>query len=131
MQETWVQSLGCEDPLKKEMATHSSILAWKIHGQMSLAGYSPWGYKVSDTTEWLNHHPKYVSSSYNSIEKSQTTWLKDEQKTWTDIFKRRYTDGKQAQKILLSITNLRNANQNDNEIAPHTSQNGCQENICK
>ena len=30
MQETWVQSLGQEDPLKKEMATHSSILAWKI-----------------------------------------------------------------------------------------------------
>ena len=51
MQETWVQSLGCEVPLKKEMATHSSILAWKIHGQMSLAGYSPWGYRVSDTTE--------------------------------------------------------------------------------
>ena len=30
MQETWVQSLGQEDPLEKEMATHSSILAWKI-----------------------------------------------------------------------------------------------------
>ena len=30
MQETWVQSLGQEDPLKKEMATHSSILAWEI-----------------------------------------------------------------------------------------------------
>ena len=30
MQETWVQSLGSEDPLEKEMATHSSILAWKI-----------------------------------------------------------------------------------------------------
>ena len=30
VQETWVQSLGWEDPLKKEMATHSSILAWKI-----------------------------------------------------------------------------------------------------
>jgi len=29
MQETWVQSLGQEDPLKKEMATHSSILAWR------------------------------------------------------------------------------------------------------
>ena len=29
-QETWVQSLGWEDPLEKEMATHSSILAWKI-----------------------------------------------------------------------------------------------------
>ena len=31
MQETWVQSLGQEDPLEKEMATHSSTLAWKIH----------------------------------------------------------------------------------------------------
>ena len=30
MQETWVQSLGWDDPLEKEMATHSSILAWKI-----------------------------------------------------------------------------------------------------
>ena len=30
VQETWVQSLGLEDPLEKEMATHSSILAWKI-----------------------------------------------------------------------------------------------------
>ena len=30
MQETWVQSLGREDPLEKEMATHSNILAWKI-----------------------------------------------------------------------------------------------------
>ena len=30
MWETWVPSLGCEDPLEKEMATHSSILAWRI-----------------------------------------------------------------------------------------------------
>ena len=30
MQETWVQTLGLEDPLDKEMATHSSILAWEI-----------------------------------------------------------------------------------------------------
>ena len=30
MQETWVQSLGWEDPLEKEMMTHSSILAWRI-----------------------------------------------------------------------------------------------------
>ena len=30
MQETWVRSLGWEDPLEKEMATHSSTLAWKI-----------------------------------------------------------------------------------------------------
>ena len=32
MQETWVRSLGWEDPLEKEMATHSSILAWKFPG---------------------------------------------------------------------------------------------------
>ena len=36
---------GQEDPLEKEMATHSSILDWEIHGQRNLAGYSPWGCK--------------------------------------------------------------------------------------
>ena len=45
-QETKVQSLNQEDPLEKEMATHSSILAWRIHGQRSLVGYSPWGHRV-------------------------------------------------------------------------------------
>ena len=51
VQETRVQSLGWEDPLEKEMATHSSILAWKNHGQRSLVGCSPWGHKESGTTE--------------------------------------------------------------------------------
>ena len=37
--ETWVQSLGWEDYLEKEVATHSSILAGESHGQRSLAGY--------------------------------------------------------------------------------------------
>ena len=45
-QETWVQSQGREDPLKKEMATHSSILAWKIPWTRSLVGYSPWDHRV-------------------------------------------------------------------------------------
>ena len=45
---------GSEDPLEKGMATHSSILAGEFHGQRSLAGYSPWGRKESDTTEWLS-----------------------------------------------------------------------------
>jgi len=45
--ETWVRSLGQEDPLEKGMATHSSILAWRIPrteepGRL----YGPWGYKV-------------------------------------------------------------------------------------
>ena len=39
--EIQVRSLGREDPLEKGMATHFSILAWRIHGQRSLAGYSP------------------------------------------------------------------------------------------
>ena len=50
MQETRVQSLGWEDPREEEMATHPSSLAWKIHGQRSLGGYSPWGRRESDTT---------------------------------------------------------------------------------
>ena len=41
LQETWVLSLGWKDPLEEGMAIHSSILAWKSHGQSSLAGYSP------------------------------------------------------------------------------------------
>ena len=48
---TQVQSLGWEDPLEKGMTTHSSVLAWKSHGQKSLAGYSPWVHKELDTTE--------------------------------------------------------------------------------
>ena len=38
MQETWVRFLGWEDPLEKEMATHSSILAWKIPGMEEPGG---------------------------------------------------------------------------------------------
>ena len=44
MRETWAQSLGWEDPLEKEKATHSSILAWRI----------PWDSKESDMTEQLS-----------------------------------------------------------------------------
>ena len=51
VRETWVRSLGWEDPLEKEMATHSSILAWEIHGRRSLVAYSPWGPKELDMTE--------------------------------------------------------------------------------
>ena len=40
-----IQSLDWEDPLEKEMATHSSILAGKFRGQRNLVGYSPWGHK--------------------------------------------------------------------------------------
>ena len=51
MQETWVRSLGWEDPLEEGMAIYFSILAWESHGQRSLVGYSSWGSKESDMTE--------------------------------------------------------------------------------
>ena len=47
MQETQAWFLSREDPLEKEMAAHSSILAWKIHGQSSLVGYSPRGLRAA------------------------------------------------------------------------------------
>ena len=56
MQETQVRSLSWEDPLEKEMAVHSNILAWKIPWARSLVGCCPWGHKESDTTEWLHFH---------------------------------------------------------------------------
>ena len=51
MQERRVLSLDQEDPQEEGMATHSSNLLGKSHGQRSLAGYNPWGCKESDTTE--------------------------------------------------------------------------------
>ena len=56
MWETRVRSLGREDPLEKEMATHSSNLAGKSHGWRSLVGYSPRGRKESDITKRLHFH---------------------------------------------------------------------------
>ena len=60
MWETWVQSLGREDPLEKEMAIHSSILAWRIPWMEELGGLQSVGHKESDTTERL-HFINYAS----------------------------------------------------------------------
>ena len=56
MWETWVQSLGREDPLEKEMVTYSSILAWRIPWTEELGGLQSTGLKELDTTEWLHFH---------------------------------------------------------------------------
>ena len=53
MQETQVQSLGQEDPLEKGMATHSSILAWRIPWTEEPGGLQPMGRKELDMTEQL------------------------------------------------------------------------------
>ena len=54
VRETQVRSLGREDPLEKEMATHSSILAWRIPWMVELGGLQSTGHKESDTTERLH-----------------------------------------------------------------------------
>ena len=54
MWETWILSLDQEDPLEKEMATHSSILAWRIPWTEELGGLQSTGHKESDTTERLH-----------------------------------------------------------------------------
>ena len=54
MQETSVQALGLEDPLEKEMATHSVFLPGESLGHRSLVGYSPRGCKELDMTKRLS-----------------------------------------------------------------------------
>ena len=56
MRETQVRSLGQEDPLEEGLATVPVFLPGEFHGESSLAGYSPWGHKESDTTERLSAH---------------------------------------------------------------------------
>ena len=58
--------LGSEDPLEEGMAAHSSILAGESRGQRSLARYSPWGCKESDTTERsaTNQYTLFLSHSH-------------------------------------------------------------------
>ena len=64
-QETHVQSLGQEDPLEKEMAVHSSILAWEILRIEKPAGFSPQGHKESDMTKKLNNSKSFSYFSYS------------------------------------------------------------------
>ena len=60
MRETWVQSLGQEDPLEEGMAPHSSVLAWRIPGTEEPGGLQSMGHTVPDMTEATQHaltHP--------------------------------------------------------------------------
>ena len=68
MSETKVRSLDLEDPLEKEMETHSSILVWRIPWTADPGGYSPWGLKESDMTDrpTLSHTVLYFSNGDNS-----------------------------------------------------------------
>ena len=61
MQETWVQSLAEEDPLEKEMATRSRILAWKIPWREEPSGATVHGVTESDINEETEHIQDYMS----------------------------------------------------------------------
>ena len=60
MQETGVRSLGWEDPLEEEMATHSRFLAWKIPWTEEPGGLQSTGLKESDTAEHKHTHIVYL-----------------------------------------------------------------------
>ena len=72
MRETWIGSLGQEDRLEKGMATHSSILAWRIPWtEEPGTGCSSWGCKESDTTERLAHSRSFrFASIVGNVRKS-------------------------------------------------------------
>ena len=67
MWETWVRFLGREDPLEKEMATHSSILAWRIPWMEELGGLQSTGHKELDTTERLHFHFSFFNNTKDSF----------------------------------------------------------------
>ena len=71
MRETWVWSLGWEDPWRKRWQPTPVLLLGKFHGQRSLVDYSPWGHKESDMTKQLHlntwHYLEIVISAPESI----------------------------------------------------------------
>ena len=80
MKKTQVQSLGWEDPLAKEMATHSSNLgSGKSPGQTSLMGYSPRGHKELDTTKQLNNNLMMLSNRGAGEDSFQSLGLQGDQ----------------------------------------------------
>ena len=58
----WVRSLGREDPLEEDMATHFHILAWR-----SLVGYSPWGCKESNMTKYASTIQRFSDLIHSSL----------------------------------------------------------------
>ena len=64
MQETWVPSLGLEDPLEKRMATHSSMLAWRIPWTEKPGGLQSMGLQNSDTIEHTCMHAATVGKEW-------------------------------------------------------------------
>jgi len=89
MQETWVQTLGWEDPLEKGMATHSSTLAWIILWTEELASYSPQGFTESDMTEATKQQQEqyHLKVDYPNIFKNES-WAPKNLCFWTVVLEK-------------------------------------------
>ena len=81
MQETWVQSLGQEDPLEKEMATHTSILAWRIPQTEELGRLQSMGVKrvghslVTNTfTHWTSSLQNFKKVNVSTLSHPSSMW---------------------------------------------------------
>ena len=70
MQETWVQSLGWEDPWRRERLPTPVFLPGESHGQRNLAGYSPRGREELDMTKWLTLLHKLLVNRHRSLWRS-------------------------------------------------------------
>ena len=72
MQETWVRSLGWEDSLEKEMASHAGILAWRIQWTEEPGGLQSLGSQKSDTTEvtWQQQQVYLIRITPNELEQN-------------------------------------------------------------
>ena len=85
MQETGVQSLGREDALEEDMATHVSILAYgEPHRQRSLVDYSPWSPTESDTSGCTHTHPYFQTHGGDGVEAERYFALNTAGNTWTE-----------------------------------------------
>ena len=114
MQETWVRSMGHENPLEEEMSTHYS----KFQGQRNLTGYSPWGRKELDMTEWLT----LSLSLWKWHPKLETTKEKSDIFYYIRIINEMNTCHK-MEKIFPTNYKKKENNQNRNKWAIHMNEN--------
>ena len=75
VQETWVQSLGWEDPWRRAWLPTPVPLPGEFHGQRNLVGYSPWVGKESDRTEQLTH--RHTPLSHHRLWEIFTVFIKN------------------------------------------------------
>ena len=85
MQETWIQSLGWEDPLEKAMAPHSSTLAWRIPWREEPGGLQSTGRKESHTTECLHFQFGSFETSWTIANQAPLSMGFSRQEYWSGL----------------------------------------------